>query len=62
LLNSNYRETFGFPFLYAVKGSDKHAIIAALDQRSWNTPEVEFREALNQVYRIAQFRLEDLIE
>src|SRR4051794_33776935 len=28
-LNAAYREKFGFPFLYAVKGSTKHDILAA---------------------------------
>src|ERR1700722_12041833 len=32
-LNGAYREKFGFPFLYAVKGSDKFAILEALEQR-----------------------------
>lgn len=59
-LNNKYRTRFGFPFLFAVKGSDKTAILQALRRRSENTPEVEFREALNQVFRIARFRLADL--
>jgi 2-oxo-4-hydroxy-4-carboxy-5-ureidoimidazoline decarboxylase len=59
-LNDAYRTKFGFPFLYAVRGGDKDAILRALQLRSENTPEVEFREALNQVFRIARFRLGDL--
>jgi OHCU decarboxylase len=60
-LNSAYREKFGFPFLYAVKGSDKVAILEALERRLSSNPEDEFQEALRQVYRIARFRLESLI-
>jgi 2-oxo-4-hydroxy-4-carboxy-5-ureidoimidazoline decarboxylase len=60
-LNDYYRSKFGFPFLYAVKGSNKLAILAALKRRCENAPELEFREALDQVARIARFRLEDLI-
>jgi len=60
-LNTAYKEKFGFPFLYAVKGSSKTAILEALALRLESTPEVEFREALRQVYRIARFRLEGLI-
>ena len=60
-LNTAYKEKFGFPFLYAVKGSGKTAILEALALRLESTPEVEFREALRQVYRIARFRLEGLI-
>lgn len=58
--NSAYREKFGFPFLYAVKGSNKYDILRALDQRLQASPEEEFRKALNQVYRIARSRLEEV--
>jgi OHCU decarboxylase len=60
-LNNAYRERFGFPFLYAVKGSNKFAILEALERRLHSTPEAEFEEALQQVYRIARFRLESMI-
>ena len=60
-LNGAYREKFGFPFLYAVKGSDTSVILEALERRLKSSREHEFSEALRQVYRIAQFRLEDLI-
>jgi OHCU decarboxylase len=56
--NNAYRDRFGFPFLFAVKGSTKHDILSALEQRRNRAPETEFAEALRQVYRIAQFRLE----
>src|SRR5215467_12915073 len=59
--NNAYRKKFGFPFLYAVKGSNKYDILRALEQRLQNAPEEEFREALKQVYRIGFFRLEGLI-
>lgn len=61
-LNAAYRARFGFPFLLAVKGSTKHDALRALEARIESTREDEFREALRQVYRIARFRLEDLIE
>jgi OHCU decarboxylase len=60
-LNNAYREKFGFPFLYAVKGSNKFAILEALESRLHSHPETEFEEALQQVYRIARFRLESII-
>ena len=59
--NSAYRERFGFPFLYAVKGSGKSEILSALESRLGNSPEAEFQEALRQVYRIAKFRLDDAL-
>ncbi len=58
--NEAYKSKFGFPFLLAVKGSTKLRIIQALETRLQSTPEDEFREALQQVYRIARFRLEDI--
>jgi len=60
-LNTAYREKFGFPFIYAVKGSNKYDILRALEQRLESVPEEEFREALDQVYRIAWFRLEEAV-
>ena len=59
-LNAAYRKKFGFPFLYAVKGSTKHVILAALERRLLSTRDAEHEEALRQVYRIARFRLEEM--
>jgi 2-oxo-4-hydroxy-4-carboxy-5-ureidoimidazoline decarboxylase len=57
-LNETYRGKFGFPFLFAVKGSTKHDILDALEQRARSSREAEYLVALDQVYRIARFRLE----
>lgn len=61
-LNGAYRSRFGFPFLLAVRGSTKYDVLRALQTRVSAMPEDEYREALRQVYRIARFRLEDLIQ
>jgi OHCU decarboxylase len=60
-LNTAYREKFGFPFIYAVRGSSKHAILDALEARLSAPWEQELAEALGQVARIARFRLQELI-
>jgi len=60
-LNTAYREKFGFPFLFAVKGSTTHDILAALSGRLQATLDEEFAEALRQVARIAWFRLQDAV-
>ena len=60
-LNETYRDKFGFPFLFAVKGSTKHEILNALERRVRSPREEEYRVALDQVYRIARFRLEDTL-
>jgi 2-oxo-4-hydroxy-4-carboxy-5-ureidoimidazoline decarboxylase len=57
-LNSEYRERFGFPFLYAVKGATASQILQAIERRVTRTPQDEWAEALVQVARIARFRLE----
>jgi 2-oxo-4-hydroxy-4-carboxy-5-ureidoimidazoline decarboxylase len=59
-LNSAYREKFGFPFIYAVKGATKHDILNALESRLASDPAAEHAAALAQIYRIAQFRLESI--
>lgn len=60
-LTGAYRERFGFPFLYAVKGSTPSQILQALEQRLMREADVEFAEALQQVARIARFRLDGLV-
>ena len=60
-LNEDYRGKFGFPFLFAVKGSTKHDILDALERRARSSREEEYLVALDQVYRIARFRLEDTL-
>jgi 2-oxo-4-hydroxy-4-carboxy-5-ureidoimidazoline decarboxylase len=60
-LNNDWKDKFGFPFLYAVKGSDKFAIMEAMERRLHASPEEEFAEALRQVFRIARYRLEEIV-
>lgn len=60
-LNADYRRRFGFPFLFAVKGSTPAEILAALDARLPAALDDELGEALRQVSRIARFRLDGTI-
>ncbi|KWR89775.1 2-oxo-4-hydroxy-4-carboxy-5-ureidoimidazoline decarboxylase [Cupriavidus sp. IDO] len=60
-LNARYNEKFGFPFILAVRGYDRHGIIAEFARRVENSPEVELQTCINQIHRIAQFRLDDLV-
>ena len=57
-LNSTYRERFGFPFIFAVKGADKHDILDAFEHRLGNSVSAELETALAQVGRIFRFRIE----
>jgi len=61
-LNTTYRETFGFPFIIAVKGLNKSDILAAFETRVGNDADTEFAEACRQVERIALLRLKDLLD
>lgn len=60
-LNRAYREKFGFPFIFAVRGYDRHGIIANFEARVDHSRDEELRANLEQIYRIARFRLDDLI-
>ncbi len=60
-LNNDYGARFGFPFILAVKGHNPDSIIAALDARLAHSPKEEQRTALEQIGRIARFRLEELV-
>lgn len=60
-LNRAYRDAFGFPFILAVRGYDRAGIIEQMRQRLANDRDTETRESLAQIYRIARFRLDDLI-
>ena len=60
-LNRQYRERFGFPFIFAVKGAGKAEILEAFERRLPNAADVERAEAIRQVGRIMRFRLLDAI-
>lgn len=59
-LNDAYKSRFGFPFIKAIKGSNRHEILDAFEQRITNDPTVEFNTALQEINKIARFRLEAL--
>jgi len=65
-LNASYNAKFGFPFILAVKGGDgkgltRQQIIAAFRRRLRNQGDDEQREALRQIHRIAEMRLNALL-
>lgn len=59
-LNHEYREKFGFPFIVAVKGMTRGEILQVFNQRLQNDYETEFQNALQQIHKIARFRIEKL--
>ncbi|HPP82735.1 MAG TPA: 2-oxo-4-hydroxy-4-carboxy-5-ureidoimidazoline decarboxylase [Rubrivivax sp.] len=63
-LNREYNERFGFPFILAVRGPrgtglSKAQIIATFERRLHHHPDFEFAEALRNIHRIAEIRLDD---
>ena len=58
-LNSAYRDKFGFPFIIAVKGLTAKDIKKAFKKRLKNSLQQENRAALDEIHKIAQFRIED---
>lgn len=60
-LNETYREKFGFPFIIAVKNESPNTIREAMEKRVEHSKREEFQTALNEVHKIARFRLEELL-
>jgi len=63
-LNADYNARFGFPFILAVRrprgtGLSRQEIIATFARRLSNHPDFERAEALRNIHRIAEIRLND---
>jgi 2-oxo-4-hydroxy-4-carboxy-5-ureidoimidazoline decarboxylase len=61
-LNRAYEGKFGFPFILAVRGASVAQILDSCRARVEHDERTEFDEALRQVFRIAHFRLADLVD
>ena len=60
-LNHDYNAKFGFPFILAVKGYQRAAIIQNFSQRLNNEVSKELQECIHQIGLIARFRLENVV-
>ncbi len=60
-LNTAYKNRFGFPFVFAVRGATKKQIIASFELRVDNSSTQELATALQHVTQIFRFRLEDRV-
>ena len=56
-LNDAYKEKFDMPFIMAVRGANRHQILAGFEERLPNEPVVEFKRAITEINRIALLRL-----
>ncbi|HEX4631476.1 MAG TPA: 2-oxo-4-hydroxy-4-carboxy-5-ureidoimidazoline decarboxylase [Chthoniobacterales bacterium] len=60
--NRQYRERFGFPFVICARLNKKEAIARAFPVRLRNSREQEIEIALQEIHKIAELRLKDLVE
>ncbi|GAB7011701.1 2-oxo-4-hydroxy-4-carboxy-5-ureidoimidazoline decarboxylase [Halorubrum trueperi] len=61
-LNERYRDTFGFPFIMAVRDESPDAIRTAMEKRVAHSRPEEFRTAIGEVHTIARLRLDEILE
>lgn len=59
--NNAYRDRFSIPFVICARLNKKEAILAGFEKRLQNTREQEIQIALEEIFKIAEFRLRDLI-
>ena len=59
--NAAYHERFGFPFIICARLNKKEAILAGFSRRLHHSLDEEIKTALEEVYKIAELRLRDLI-
>jgi 2-oxo-4-hydroxy-4-carboxy-5-ureidoimidazoline decarboxylase len=60
--NAQYRERFGFPFVICARLNKKEAILRAFPVRLRRDLESEIKTALDEIGKIAELRLQDLIK
>ncbi len=60
-MNDAYNVRFGFPFVLSVKGHDRAAILRHFERRLGNDVVTELATALEQIDRIAAFRLAERV-
>lgn len=57
MLNHQYKEQNGFPFIFAVKGATTQQILESFAERIQHSKDFEFKIALQQVCKIIGLRL-----
>jgi 2-oxo-4-hydroxy-4-carboxy-5-ureidoimidazoline decarboxylase len=60
--NREYRKKFGFPFVICARLNKKAAILNGLRRRLKNSTDQEVKMALQEIFKIAEFRLSDLLQ
>lgn len=59
--NTAYKNRFNFPFVICARLNKKEAILAGFERRLGNPREQEIKTALEEIFKIAELRLRDLI-
>ena len=59
--NVAYKNKFGFPFVICARLNKKEAILAGFEHRLNHSPNQEIKTALEEIFKIAELRLRDLI-
>jgi 2-oxo-4-hydroxy-4-carboxy-5-ureidoimidazoline decarboxylase len=59
--NAAYQGRFDFPFIICARLNNKEAILAGFERRLNNSREHEIKTALEEIFKIAELRLRDLI-
>ena len=59
--NKAYRDKFGFPFVVCARLNKKGAILSGFKARLRNSREQEIQTALEEIFKIARLRLEDIL-
>ena len=57
-LNHRYKQKFNFPFIMAVRNSNRHEILSAFKTRLNNDAQTEFETAMKEIHKIARLRLQ----
>jgi 2-oxo-4-hydroxy-4-carboxy-5-ureidoimidazoline decarboxylase len=59
--NAEYKARFGFPFVICARRNKKEAMLRAFPQRLTHSREMEIATALDQIFQIASFRLDEVL-
>jgi 2-oxo-4-hydroxy-4-carboxy-5-ureidoimidazoline decarboxylase len=60
-LNKDYMNKFKFPFIIAVSGLNKEEVFRNIQLRLKNSIEIEYNTALEEIHKIAETRLKNLL-
>ncbi len=60
-LNKDYMDRFKFPFIIAVTGLNKEEVFRNIQVRLKNSFKIEFNKAIDEIHKIAEIRLKNLL-